>query len=79
MRGRTAPRRPRVHSAGRRRARHPAGMDIGVEKAGRLRARGLARRLLQSRRMNPLLLEGTLLGLVAALGLTAWRLRRGRV
>jgi hypothetical protein len=54
-------------------------MDIGLEKTRRPRARGLARRLLGSRRMNPLLLEGTLLGLVAALGLTAWRLRRGRV
>jgi len=28
--------------------------------------------------MNSVLLEGTLLGLVAALGLTAWRLLRGR-
>jgi hypothetical protein len=54
-------------------------MDTGWQKAGRRRVRGLARRLLVFRRMNSVLLEGTLLGLVAAFGFTAWRLRRGRV
>jgi len=54
-------------------------MDSGREKGGRRGARSLARGLLVSGPMNSALLEGTLLGLVAALGVTAWRLCRGRV
>ena len=56
----------------------PLEWTAAPEEGRGQRARGLARRLLVSGRMNSVLLEGTLLGLVAALGLTAWRLRRGR-
>jgi hypothetical protein len=54
-------------------------MDSGRDKIRWRRARGLARGLLVSGRMNAVLLEGTLLGLVAALALAAWRLCGGRV
>jgi hypothetical protein len=57
----------------------PVEWTAAGEKPRPRRGRALARRLLVSRRMSSVLLEGTLLGLVAALGLTAWRLRRGRV